>query len=75
MVQEYKTEMSHKNWLNLYIYLDIVQIELTMAEAKSYKMRTITLNIKFVRLMMIMLVFNLETQKLLCLELIRHSFA
>ena len=36
-----------------------------MAVAKSYKMRTITLTIKFVRLMMIMLVFNLETQKLL----------
>ena len=46
-----------------------------MAVAKSYKMGTITISIKFVRLMMIMLVFNLETQKLLCLELIRHSFA
>ena len=46
-----------------------------MAVAKSYKMRTITIAITFVRLMMIMLVFNLETQKLLCLELIRHNFA
>ena len=39
-----------------------------MAVAKSYKMRTITIFIKFVRLMMTALVFNLETQKLLRLE-------